>query len=360
MTTLLTTPSRGNLAIPTPVTQALHATGNRHHWRHAMKPRFALQDVLFDVDTAAVEAVVSHGVGFPPTRCRVPAKQALVHRPSGRILGIVGTGYRIVTNREALDLAHTVCARAFPGVTAHEWAPTRVIAPQTLSYASIDLHHRAHVLNLSFADRTRDDPYTPFVRVTNSFNGSRALRFDFGFIRSHCTNGCIFERDLASLVVTHARDAIAGLDVKVNAFPLDEKWRQFSAMIHTLKTTPVTPPIAHELIAALLTLAPADHCRTERQRAEHTQVVQEIGRRHASYETELGANAYAVFNTVTDFAARPFESGSFNRAPATLEQRAGTWLRTVTTDLTKASPLDWQVHLTALRRPASLARPLPS
>lgn len=113
------------------------------------------------------------------------------------------------------------------------------------------------MLNLSFADRTRDDPYTPLVRVTNSFNGSRALRFDFGFIRSHCANGCIFERDLASLVVTPARETVAGLDVKVNVRPLDEQWRRFSEVIRILKTTRVTAPIAHELIPALLALASA-------------------------------------------------------------------------------------------------------
>ena len=322
-----------------------------------MKTSFQLQDVLFDVDTAIVEAVISHGADHPQTRCRIPSKQALVHRPSGRILGIVGTDYRIVTNSEALALAKTVCARSFPGVTAKEWEPSSVTAPQTLSYASIDLHHRTHVLNLGFADHTGNDPYTPFVRVTNSFNGSRALRFDFGFIRSHCTNGCIFERDLASLVVTHDRHAVAGLDVKVKTSPIDEKWRQFSAMIHTLKSTPVTAPIAYELIATLLTLPPADHCRTERQRDEHALLIREIRNRHAAYVTELGANAYAVFNTVTDLASRPPELVSFNRARTTLEQRAGTWLRTVSNDLAKSTPINWQTHLTSLRRPASLVRP---
>lgn len=79
-----------------------------------------------------------------------------------------------------------------------------------------------------------------------------------------------------------------------------------------------------------------------------------------AYESELGANAYAVFNTVTDFAARPFELGMFNRAPATLEQRAGAWLRSARTNLAQTSPLDWQTHLTALRLSLSPSRPLPS
>jgi hypothetical protein len=49
--------------------------------------------------------------------------------------------------------------------------------------------------------------------------------------------------------------------------------------------------------------------------------------RLASYRQELGANAYAVFNTLTDIAARPPESVHFQKNRDTIEKRSGRWLK---------------------------------
>ena len=45
------------------------------------------------------------------------------------------------------------------------------------------------------------------------------------------------------------------------------------------------------------------------------------------YFQELGENAYATFNTMTDIASRPPQSQRFRRDRPTLERRAGAWLR---------------------------------
>lgn len=313
-----------------------------------MKPEPVLADLLFEVDVAPVEAVCARDGAV--LRRPVPGRKALIHRPTGRVLGVVGDGYRIVTNREALELARKVCARAFPGVSAAEWEPARVSAPLTLGHAVIDLQHRTHVLNLTGMGGAGADPYTPFVSVTNSFNGTRALRFDFGFVRRHCANGVIFERDLARLMAPHRRAALNEFEVKVRTISIEDKWREFSAMINALRAAAVAAPTARQLVATLLTLPPMTRCRTERQQADRRAWTLEIGQRHARYETELGANAYAVFNTVTDFAARPPEIVNFARPRPTLEQRAGAWLRTVKADAAKSNPIDWAAHQAALRK----------
>lgn len=308
-------------------------------------PTFA--DLMFDVDMAPVHAVLNRG-GAVMHRT-IPHKRAIIHRPSGRVLGVVSSGYRIVTNQEALKLARLVCARAFPGVAAAEWEPARVSAPLTLGHANIDLHHRTHVLNLSGAGGDGKDPYTPFLRVTNSFNGTRALRFDFGFIRRHCENGVIFEKDLASLVVAHQRAALGEFDVKVRAISLEDKWREFAAMVSALRGTAVGPDLARNLIGTLLTLPPLAEC-SAKLKSDRTAWTVEIDRRHQRYADELGANAYAVFNVVTDFAARPPEIPSFQRPRPTLEKRAGLWLRLVSATVAKPAAIDWPSHLTALRK----------
>jgi hypothetical protein len=75
-----------------------------------------------------------------------------------------------------------------------EWEAKRASAPRTLSFAHIDLLNRTHVLNYYDTAVGKEDPFTPFLRVTNSFNGGRALRFDMGFMRNHCSNSVILTR----------------------------------------------------------------------------------------------------------------------------------------------------------------------
>ena len=49
--------------------------------------------------------------------------------------------------------------------------------------------------------------------------------------------------------------------------------------------------------------------------------------RRDRYFGELGANAYAAFNLVTDFASHPPESHRMRRDRPSLERMAGAWLR---------------------------------
>ena len=100
-------------------------------------------------------------------RICIPGKKALINQRTGHVLGVVGRDYRIVTNQEAVNLAREVCEKAFPGLSAVEWEAKRGAAPRTLSYAFIDLMHRTHVLNYWDNEIKQDDPFTPFLRVTN-------------------------------------------------------------------------------------------------------------------------------------------------------------------------------------------------
>ena len=45
------------------------------------------------------------------------------------------------------------------------------------------------------------------------------------------------------------------------------------------------------------------------------------------YAREMGANAYALFNAVTDFASRPPGLRDFRRSQHSIQTQAGRWLR---------------------------------
>jgi uncharacterized protein DUF932 len=98
-------------------------------------------------------------------------------------------------------------------------------APSTAGYCHFDLTHNSTALDFSFLPAAqRPEAFGPFIRVTNSYNGLRALAFDIGFFRKVCRNGLIvpdtiirfkfvhLRRDIGqSISFNVARDRLAGL-----------------------------------------------------------------------------------------------------------------------------------------------------
>ncbi len=128
-----------------------------------MSREIPVDALMFGVAEVPIEAIVKTRETI--RNITVPGKKALIHEGTDKILGVVSRNYRVVTNREAVNIAMEVCAKAFPGITAAEWEPKRASAPITLSYAFIDLLHRSHVLNYMDVGGEADDPFTPFFRV---------------------------------------------------------------------------------------------------------------------------------------------------------------------------------------------------
>jgi hypothetical protein len=290
-----------------------------------MKPDISIQNLLFGVDQVPVEAVV--GTNGHTRRITIPGKKALINQHSGQVLGVVSRDYRVVTNQEAVNLAREACGIAFPGISPMEWEAKRASAPRTLSYAHIDLMHRTHVLNYWDNEIKKDDPFTPFLRVTNSFNGARALRFDIGFMRKHCSNGVIFEEEVATIRASHSKEALAQLQIEIKARSLPKMWEEFSQFlthIRSIAMTPAQSTLALNTVLHLPSLKPDDKpARKEGLNA----LAADFSTRLAGYQKELGPNAYAVFNTLTDIAARPPENPHFQKNRDTIEKRSGRWLK---------------------------------
>lgn len=290
-----------------------------------MKTDVSIQDLLFGVDQVPVEAVIgTHG---HTRRITIPSKKALVNQHSGQILGVVSRDYRVVTNQEAVDLAREACRIAFPGVSPMEWEAKRASAPRTLSYAHIDLMHRTHVLNYWDTEIKKDDPFTPFLRVTNSFNGARALRFDIGFMRKHCSNGVIFEEEVATIKASHSKEALDQLKVEIQSRSLPKMWEEFSNFLTSIRSINMdTDQSTHALNTVLRLPVPKPDDKPARMEGLNS-LASDFSTRLAGYRQDLGPNAYAVFNTLTDIAARPPENPHFQKNRDTIEKRSGRWLK---------------------------------
>jgi len=290
-----------------------------------MKHQTTVQDLLFDVDQVPIEAVV--GSNGSTRRISIPGKKALVNKLTGLVLGVVSRDYRVVTNQEAVNLARDVCEKAFPGLSSVEWEAKRAAAPRTLSYAFIDLMHKTHVLNYWDSEIKKDDPFTPFLRVTNSFNGARALRFDIGFMRKHCSNGVIFEEEVATIKASHSKEALAQLKIEITSRSLPQMWDEFSKFLTSVRSISMDNDQSTLALSTVLRL-PEAKPDDKKARVEGLQALSvDLSTRLTGYQKELGPNAYAVFNTLTDIAARPPESPYFQKDRDTIEKRSGRWLK---------------------------------
>jgi hypothetical protein len=93
-----------------------------------------LDDVLFPVAEHPIFASVKHSAG--ERRVSVPDKKAILHGTTGRVLGIVSRGYRLVSNREALEWARQCCHTVFPETHEAEWEVRAIDAPSTAGHSS--------------------------------------------------------------------------------------------------------------------------------------------------------------------------------------------------------------------------------
>lgn len=290
-----------------------------------MLQNLSLRELLFEVEAADLTAAVQES----QSTCHIPVRnrKALLHRSTRQVLGIVGRDYQVVTHAEAIAMARQVCSVAFPGLNEAEWQVERACGPRTLSFACIDLRHRSHVMNLLGSERRLEDPYTPFLRVTNSFNGSRALRFDFGFMRMHCSNGVIFEEEVCSLHSIHRRKAVGTMQLKAQPLSMARLWEDFSKFIQAIRALEMPWEQSRKMLRHLLGLNPlpegATLARQLAWHALHTHLDEVLNH----YRSELGENAYAVFNTLTDLAARPPGNPLLNKNRDALEKLAGRWLK---------------------------------
>ena len=286
-----------------------------------------INDVLFPVDEHPVfVSVTDKGA---ERRLTVPEKKALVNRKSNRVLGIVSRGYRLVSNQEALDLAYKCCRTIFPETLPGEWGVNAIDAPSTAGYCHIDLVHNSAALNFSFVPANqRPEVFGPFIRVTNSFNGLRALGFDIGFYRKVCKNGLIVPDTIIRFKFTHARRDIGDtIQFEIAQERLAKFKTAFTDSLTSLRNCALPRLLFEPLLCGALLLRPPPPTRPNpREAADWKTLTAHLAGMSTRYAGELGENAYAAFNAITEFASHPPENRCVHRDRHSLQRLAGSWL----------------------------------
>lgn len=283
------------------------------------KKQLTIEDVTFPVSLSPV--FVEDDTTLLKNYARIPGFEAIRAEDNGHIFAVVAQNYRLITNDEAIKLGNICFGEIFKALKADEMTLFNIIMPRTRSFCHIDFVHPTAAFNF-----VADDLWTPYIRITNSYNRMFALNFDLGFCRKICMNGVIFGKKNIEFKFHHSKtttDPVATFELKAGELATLEA--QFVAHLKNIERFHVPRkamwPLASKVFGFSLNDSP-----TERQAKiihERKTAIQELTNQ---YFGEMGENGYAALNVLTHFASRPTGMIAPEMNVDALQRKAGEWI----------------------------------
>jgi len=234
----------------------------------------------------------------------IPRHSAIVDVENDHVFAVVTDAYRLVTNMEAVELAAQIMERVFGLVKLGDMRCFNITMPKSRSFCHIDLVHAQGAFTPWESDR-----WSPFLRVTNSYNRTKKLRFELGFCRWICRNGMIFGAKSVEISDTHSHagvDRIRFDQITGNLGSIHALEAQFVSHLHNLKRYHVPPSVMPALFCKAFGIkVPAEAMMMPRQRENLLSMARKLDNSTWEYFDTMGHHAYAALNVLTDFASRP-------------------------------------------------------
>lgn len=282
-----------------------------------------IDELLFPVGLADIfiEGKLNHA-SLQDVRIPVERYKAVINQENGEVLSVVTNNYMLISNEEAIELGKECYKKVFNIDDTEKFEIFNIIAPSTKSFCHIDIIHKGYEVNIG-----KQEVYLPYMRVTNSYNKQKALSFDLGFCRKLCFNGVIFETESIKFFYYHTKQAIESrMDFEVLPDQLERLKNRFIAYSNGLRECQVPRKMALPLMCKVLGMNP-DVLRKTEQSAEgrDNPLRKRAEKLIDSYYSELGDNAYAVFNACTEYATFARE-GTVSIYANSAQRRVGRWL----------------------------------
>jgi len=286
-----------------------------------------IDDLMFPVELRAVYTDIE--VNGNTKIIKVPNSRTIVDKHSGRPLGIVSNNYKLITNEEAIKLGKQCCSELIGTREAANIEIFQVDAPSTASFCHIDLIHKSYVMNL-WDGTTQAETFVPYVRLTNSYNRSRALKFDIGLCRELCLNGIIFESETIEFKFNHVNNKTTDdISFALKNGKLKSLFEKFVSYADKLKNHTLSRKNAIKIIYALFNIkdiTEIDFDESKEDLSEYNKLLKTLETKLDKYISELGANSYALFNVITDIASHSLENRYFRRDMNSMQRLAGNWI----------------------------------
>lgn len=279
-----------------------------------------IQDVLFPVELKPV-FVEDQMTGLFSQMKKLPGFCAVIAVDTGHVFSVVAQNYKLITNEEALKLGETCFGQIFKLTDMSDMGLFNIIMPKTRSFCHVDYTH----VKGKFAPFDQDS-WSPYIRITNSYNRMFALNFDLGFCRGICKNGVIFGKKNIEFKFYHSHSGDdPEIQFKLRAGEFAKLEAQFTESLQNLKRYHVPKkfmwPLTCKVFDFKLPEKPTD--RQEKMISERKQQVDEL---QQLYFSTLGENGYAALNVLTDLATRPVGVISPEGSIDMLQRRAGEWI----------------------------------
>lgn len=265
--------------------------------------------------------------GNKTVKIKIPHSQVIVNAKTGNPISIVSKEYRLVTNEEAIEFGKKCFKELFKTVNTDDLEIFNIIVPRTRSFCHIDLIHKNYEVNIG-----KQEIYLPYIRVTNSYNRTRALSFDLGFCRKMCDNGVIFEQESIKFRFSHTKKIIGReivFDIKVGRLKALEN--KFLNYINKLSEYEIELKYIPSMVCKALNIRfdVENENAMKKQKAieKLNRFKQQIAALINRYIPIHGSNAYTVFNIITDYSSNPGNGGRIGRLNINgLQKRSGAWV----------------------------------
>jgi hypothetical protein len=236
---------------------------------------------------------------------------------------VVTDDYELVTNQTAYDMAAKVMEKVFHTTRLGDMECLNITMPKSRSFCHIDLIHKT-----SDFSPWEQDKWVAFLRISNSYNRTRLLRFELGFCRWICLNGIIFGRKSIEFSYAHTRRGMDRVDRFVeNIGDIRKLETELTEKLHQLKRYHVPEKEMLPLLCRAFDIKATKDVLERPRRVDDLRAVREQAKGLTqSYFSQMGAHAYAALNVLTDYASRPAGVIAPEASMHGLQQKAGSWM----------------------------------
>lgn len=269
---------------------------------------------------------------------KINGYKAIVDKETGRTLSVVSSRYRLVHNREAYEMADYVVKAIFEGKTLNDFECFNILMPKSKGSCRIDLII-PNKFNVLFGNQT--ESYTPFVRISNSYNRTMVLKYEIGFCRWICKNGCIFGQTGITFSITHfGQITYREMDKLIEKArrqigDIGSLWKAFEKKMEDLRAVSLPLSSALPIYCKAFDIVVKDEQVTESQKKILAQKAKQIINVSKDYFKELGNNAYAMMNVLSDFASFPEWTTNPSNYVDGYQRKVGKWVDTFLSETKK-------------------------
>lgn len=261
-----------------------------------------LDEVLFDVELQNIYSEFRRPGTVTNQLITTKRHHAIVNQSNGEIISVAGNNYMLISNQKAITMGKQIFAQLFPQVETCDLIPYKIVVPKSKASVHIDLIHKD--INFSVCE---GEIWLPFLRITNSYNRSYALSFEVGFVRKLCSNGLLLNKEIMKLKYHHNMNN--RMNIQNDAAKIKSVSTIFIEQCNLLKNYGFYPelivPLVFQVLNINLELPKAPQIMKKvTYLKDFIELIKVLSTR---YFNELGCNAYAAFNVITDLVSHQDE-----------------------------------------------------